>query len=310
MRLDDLKYFREVIKYGSISIAADKNFISQSTLSTAINRLEKDLGIELFYRNNHGVIATDLGKEVNCKVEKMLELAQEIEQLSDVDPFGNSVLLATTFAASEMLIPECLEHAKQEKIPLKLSVNVMEDYLIYNQVAAGFAKIGIGTFVSELLTKDLKFNHLFDDELILHVGPHSPLYDQDEIEWSDVLLQPYPAFGDEFLAHEAEYLPKEYFPKIIETLSFRCNSTTAIKKLVANQNYVCFLPAFNSKHDIYVTSGLLRTKKIKNLSLPIQYGYIENKRYKYGKSEQYFIDNLKKTVATLHLGESNGKNNW
>ena len=71
MRLDDLKYFREVIKYGSISIAADKNFISQSTLSTAINRLEKDLGIELFYRNNHGVIATDLGKEVNCKVEKM-----------------------------------------------------------------------------------------------------------------------------------------------------------------------------------------------------------------------------------------------
>lgn len=296
MRLDDLKYFQEVIKYGSISIAADKNYVSQSTLSTAINRLEKDLGVELFYRNNHGVISTELGKAVKGKADQIMDLVHDIEQLVEVDPFGNSVLLATSFAASEALIPQCIVKAKAEHIPLKLSVNVMEDYLIYNEVASGFAKIGIGKFLPESMTKDLKFTHLFDDELLLHVGPKSPLYDCDEVEWSDVLLQPYPAFGDEFLEHEAEYLPKEYFPGIIERLTFRCNSTTAIKRLVAEQNYICFLPAFNTKYDIYVTSGLIRTKKIKDLKVPIQYGYIENKRYKYGKSEQYFLDKLKEVV--------------
>lgn len=298
MRLDDLKFFQEVVKYGSISIAADKNFVSQSTLSTAINRLEKDLGVELFYRNNHGVILTELGKTIKEKSDQIMDLINDVEQLAEKNPFGNNVLLATSFAASEALIPYCVQKAKEEQVPLKLSVNVIEDYLIYNQIAAGFSKIGIGIFLPDLLTKDLSFHYLFDDELLLHVGPNSPLYDCEEVKWSDVLLQPYPAFGDEFLELGAEYLPREYFPRI-EDLTFRCNSTTAIKRLVVEQNYICFLPAFNAKHDIYVTSGLIRTKKIKDISFPIQYGYIENKRYKYGKSERYFLDKLNEVLKEI-----------
>lgn len=298
MKLDDLEYLREVVKHGAISIAAEKNFVSQSTLSTAINRLEKDLGVELFYRNNQGVIPTEFGKMVKNKADQIMELVQDIEQMVDSNPFGNSILLATSFAASEALIPYCAKKAREEQTPLKLSLNVMEDYLIYNHVASGFSKIGIGLFLPNLLTSDLKFTFLFEDELLVHIGPNSPLYDKEEITLIDILKQPYPAFGNEFLQEGADYLPKEYFPDI-DALNYRSNSTTSIKRMVVEEDYICFLPAFNAKYDIYVTSGLLKTKRIKDLPLPIKYGYIENTRYKFGKGERYFLEKLKEVIEEM-----------
>lgn len=297
MKLEDLNYLREAIKHGSISIAAEKNFISQSTLSTAVNRLEKHLEIELLYRSNQGVIPTELGKQVKEKADQIMMLVQDIEQLSSTNPFANGILLSTSFAASEALIPYCCKKSQKKQNQIKLSLEVMEDYLIYNHVSSGFSKIGIGMFIPNCLTSDLKFNFLFEDELLLHVGPNSPLYDKEDINLDDIMTQPYPAFGDEFLKYGADYLPKELFSNINNAINFRSNSTTSIKRMVVEKNYICFLPAFNSKYDIYVTSGLIRTKKIKNFQIPIKYGYIINTRYKLGKGDEYFIKKLKETVA-------------
>ena len=40
MKLEQLLYLREAVKYKSISNAAEKNIISQPSLSGAINKLE------------------------------------------------------------------------------------------------------------------------------------------------------------------------------------------------------------------------------------------------------------------------------
>ena len=47
MELLQLKYFKTVAEVGKISAAAEQLFISAPALSTAISRLEKELGIEL-----------------------------------------------------------------------------------------------------------------------------------------------------------------------------------------------------------------------------------------------------------------------
>ena len=72
MKLEDLYYFREAIKYQSISVAAEKNFISQSTVSIAIKRLEEDLGVDLVKRSSKGVSLTKIGKEVLDKADQVI----------------------------------------------------------------------------------------------------------------------------------------------------------------------------------------------------------------------------------------------
>ena len=47
---------------GSMNEAAKKLFISQPSLSQALRELEKEIGIEIFLRNNRGVILTEEAK--------------------------------------------------------------------------------------------------------------------------------------------------------------------------------------------------------------------------------------------------------
>lgn len=62
MTLNQLKYVVEVAKENSINRAASKLFVSQSVLSTSIQKLEKEIGHPIFTRTNHGVTLTPFGQ--------------------------------------------------------------------------------------------------------------------------------------------------------------------------------------------------------------------------------------------------------
>ena len=55
MTFQQLMYVVEISKCGSINKAANKLFLSQSGISTAIRELEEELGIQFFVRSNRGV---------------------------------------------------------------------------------------------------------------------------------------------------------------------------------------------------------------------------------------------------------------
>ena len=56
-----LNYIMEIYSCGSINKAAQKMFLSQSTLSSSIRELERELGIKIFKRSNKGIELTDDG---------------------------------------------------------------------------------------------------------------------------------------------------------------------------------------------------------------------------------------------------------
>ena len=72
MQLNQFRYLIAVDKFGSISRAAQELYISQSTISISLIRLEEELGAVLLNRSKRGVSLTPEGKTV-------LECAQAIE---------------------------------------------------------------------------------------------------------------------------------------------------------------------------------------------------------------------------------------
>lgn len=62
MDVRQMRYFLEICKFGSISQAANSMFISQQGLSSAIRRLEQELGCDLFYRKGNSLVLTDHGQ--------------------------------------------------------------------------------------------------------------------------------------------------------------------------------------------------------------------------------------------------------
>ena len=64
MTLQQLNYLVVVAECGNITEAAEKLFIAQPSLSSAIHNLEKEMGITAFVRTNKGVVVTREGEEL------------------------------------------------------------------------------------------------------------------------------------------------------------------------------------------------------------------------------------------------------
>ncbi len=62
MRIESLRYFLEIARFGSFSLAARKLYISQQGLSKAVQALEKELGVELFERSGKNVHLAEAGR--------------------------------------------------------------------------------------------------------------------------------------------------------------------------------------------------------------------------------------------------------
>ncbi|MBR1422731.1 MAG: LysR family transcriptional regulator [Ruminococcus sp.] len=75
-----LKYFLAVAREQSYSVAAERLFLSQPTLSRQIKELEEELGKMLFIRSNKGVALTEEGMILRKRAEEIVELLDKTEQ--------------------------------------------------------------------------------------------------------------------------------------------------------------------------------------------------------------------------------------
>ncbi len=75
-----LRYFLAVAREQSYSVAAERLFLSQPTLSRQIKELEEELGKTLFIRSNKVVTLTEEGMILRKRAEEIVELLDKTEQ--------------------------------------------------------------------------------------------------------------------------------------------------------------------------------------------------------------------------------------
>lgn len=72
-----LDYFLLVADCGSFSKAAEKAYISANAVIKQINLLEKDLGVTLFIRTNHGIKLTEAGISIYYDAKRIINLSKQ-----------------------------------------------------------------------------------------------------------------------------------------------------------------------------------------------------------------------------------------
>lgn len=89
MNTKDLRWFREVIRTGSISSAAEHLFVSQQGLSKSLKNLENKLGVPLLIRTPNGIEPTPYGKFLYDRSAALLlewdAITMEIERMSQME---------------------------------------------------------------------------------------------------------------------------------------------------------------------------------------------------------------------------------
>lgn len=87
MNFEHMKYVTAVAKYGNVSEAARRLYVSQPYLSSMISRLEKELGFPLFTRGRTGLKATACGElflhsaaVILKELDRIGQIAEEVQQ--------------------------------------------------------------------------------------------------------------------------------------------------------------------------------------------------------------------------------------
>lgn len=171
----DLEYIRAILKYGSITSASKKIYISQSALSQHIIRIEKKLGVKIFNRDFKPMKLTEAGliyKKSLEDIEKLKESTllkiEEINKLKIGELSIGSTDYQTYFFLSKIL-NEFNEDYPGIKIKL---VEAKTDQL--NR----FARNGICDFAITYETDkydDLESINLYRENVYLAMSNKNPL---------------------------------------------------------------------------------------------------------------------------------------
>lgn len=130
MELRQLKYFVEVGRLGSFSLASKSLFITQSTISQQIRKLEEELGVELLTRDTRHVTFSDFGEQFYpCAVQVLEEAKAGAERIRDVkDLKVGRLSVGATYSFGPLLKQTVLDYYRlYPHIRLDLLITSKED---------------------------------------------------------------------------------------------------------------------------------------------------------------------------------------
>lgn len=136
METKDIALFLAIARIGSISRTAEQLFMSQSTVTTRLQRLERGLGYALFLRLPNGVQLTPEGERFVQLAERMVTLESEMTQQSKTNAPVLRVMSGRAFVSTD--VPACLSQMSKT-LNVRLDVRMgmyteMTDALLADQV--------------------------------------------------------------------------------------------------------------------------------------------------------------------------------
>ena len=215
MTLIQLKYVVEVAESGTISKAAEKLYLSQPSLTTAIKELESEFGITIFSRTNKGVVLTTEGEEFLGYARQVISQTRLMEErYAGTAPVRHQFCVSTqhySFAV-EAFVKLLKEYGGEQ---YDFRIRETQTYEIIEDVAKLKSEIGVlylNQFNETVLRKlfreyDLKFTRLFIAKPHVFVGAENPLAKKESITLDE--LAPYPRLSYEQGDHNAFYFSEE-----------------------------------------------------------------------------------------------------
>jgi DNA-binding transcriptional LysR family regulator len=93
MELRALRYFVEVVRQKSFTLAAEKMFVTQPTISKMVKSLEDEIGLPLLLRESRQMVLTDAGRIVHQRGLDVLAAHSQLEaELNDLGSLGRGTL--------------------------------------------------------------------------------------------------------------------------------------------------------------------------------------------------------------------------
>ncbi len=246
MDLRQLEYFRMVSELNNITKAAEKLGVTQPSITVAIKKLEDELGIILFNRNQKKNSLTSEGKVFLKRVENILnEIDDAKKEMSDLQGLDKGLIsLGIPMMVGSYLFPNIFSCFKKEFPNIDFSIVEDGSREIVNLLEHG--NLDLGIVLLNDIPESLDTITIQENELVACLPLHHPLANKSKITIEDLKNEKLILFGENTFHRKVIvdlFKEKNYEPNIIISSS----QIRTIHSLILNEMGITFLLDFIAK---------------------------------------------------------------
>jgi LysR family transcriptional regulator, hydrogen peroxide-inducible genes activator len=162
--LRQLRYLVELSERLNFRVAAEAQFVTQSTLSAGIKELETLLGVQLVERDHRSVRLTAVGEDVVARARELLAAATDLAEAarSATRPLSGPLRLGAIPSIAPYLLPSVLPALRRAHGALKLYLREDLTKRLLERLRAGGLDVALIALPFD--TGDLYVRELFKDE--------------------------------------------------------------------------------------------------------------------------------------------------
>jgi LysR family transcriptional regulator, hydrogen peroxide-inducible genes activator len=187
MTLQELKYLVALADHGHFGRAAEACFITQSTLSTQIKKLEDFLGVTLFDRSLKRVTPTPIGREILQAARNIVEESERIRELARhaQEPMARTLRLGVIPTLGPYYLPHALTLVHKKHPGLRLLLREEMTPQILEHLADG--KLDAGLLALPVADDSLRVEPLFYEPFFAALPAGHPLAKRDGLKVADIM---------------------------------------------------------------------------------------------------------------------------
>ena len=307
MTLTQLNYIITIAETKSINKAAEQLYVSQPSLTSAVQELEKELGITMFNRSGRGVTLTNDGAEFLLYARQLYGQYETI-----LEKYGENGSLKKKFGVStqhySFAVKAFVDMAKQfDMSKYEFAIRETKTAEVISDVSTMKSEIGV-LYLSDFNRKSmekllrsagLEFHHLIDCQAYVYLWKNHPLAGEESISFSQ--LSDYPCLAFEQGDNSSFYLAEEIlstneYPRII-----RANDRATMLNLMVGLNgyTLCSGIICEELNGNEFAAVPFRDDEENHNSI-MEIGYVVRKNTMPGKMGKLYIKALKKYLGIIN----------
>ncbi len=188
MTITQLQYVLAVAEHKNFTLAAEKCFVTQPTLSMQIQKIEEELNILIFDRSKKPIQLTAIGQKI---VEQAKNIVNEAGKIKDIVEFqkgfiGGEFRIGIIPTVMPTLLPMFLNNFIKKYPKIKLIIEELNTNEIITRLKNGHLDAAIAA--TPLEDEKIKEIVLYYEPFVAYVPENSAISQKTEIEISDLNL--------------------------------------------------------------------------------------------------------------------------
>lgn len=186
MTFVQLEYILALYNHRHFAIAAEHCHVTQPTLSMQIQKLESEIGIQIFNRSKHPVMPTPMGEQLIKQAQKVLEEKTRMDDFVQAQKgiITGELKIGIIPTLAPYLLPLFIQSFTRKHPKVKLIVSEMTTEVIVSKLREG--RIDVGILVTPLNDQGIKEHVLFYEELVAYVSDKNKAFQKTYVLPQDI----------------------------------------------------------------------------------------------------------------------------